>query len=171
VLNQVVRRFTAKWPKASLAGAFDKPARCQRFRDELSAPQATLRQYTKMRADMANVEDLTDLEAKSTPKSPGLRQAQGAWDRPALRPAHMVNLREGKNQAWLGTSCAEQGRRFNARFHRESCARRSLGYPRAGAKAIGTDVTAGQNLPDKPTEALSGRGDNTTPVAGRLIPV
>ncbi len=63
VLNQVVRPFTAKWHKESLAGAFDDAARCQEFRNELSALQKQLRSYTKMLADMANVEDLTELEA------------------------------------------------------------------------------------------------------------
>ncbi|MCA8990753.1 MAG: hypothetical protein KDA88_02185 [Planctomycetaceae bacterium] len=61
VLNQVVRPFTAKWHKESLAGAFGIPARCQEFRDELSALQQNLRKYTKMLADMADVEDLTGL--------------------------------------------------------------------------------------------------------------
>jgi hypothetical protein len=70
VLNQVVRPFTAKWHKASLEGAFDDPTRCKQFREELSALQTTLRQYTKMLAEMANVEDLTHLEATSTSKSP-----------------------------------------------------------------------------------------------------
>ena len=62
VLNQVVRPFTAKWHKESLAGAFDDETRCQEFRDELSQLQQQLRTYTRMLADMANVEDLTELE-------------------------------------------------------------------------------------------------------------
>lgn len=62
VLNQVVRPFTAKWHKASLAGAFSEETRCREFRDELSRLQEELRKYTKMLADMANVEDLTKLE-------------------------------------------------------------------------------------------------------------
>ncbi len=62
VLNQYVRPFTAKWHKASLEGAFDAPEGCQEFRDELATLQEQLRQYTKMLADMANVEDLTTLE-------------------------------------------------------------------------------------------------------------
>ncbi|MBC8356485.1 MAG: hypothetical protein H8E66_31275 [Planctomycetes bacterium] len=62
VLNQIVRPFTAKWHKARLAGAFDEQARCQEFRDELSALQRKLREYTKMLADMANVEDLTEID-------------------------------------------------------------------------------------------------------------
>ncbi len=40
----------------------DKTAR-QRFRAELGAVQTTLRNYTRLLADMADVEDLTDLEA------------------------------------------------------------------------------------------------------------
>lgn len=62
VLNQVVRPFTAKWHKESLGGAFEDPARCQEFREELSGLQADLRQYTKMLAHMGKVENLTKLE-------------------------------------------------------------------------------------------------------------
>ena len=62
VLNQVVRPFTAKWHKESLAGAFKKEDRCGEFREELSQLQQQLREYTKMLADMAGVEDLTALE-------------------------------------------------------------------------------------------------------------
>jgi len=62
VLNQVVRPFTAKWHKLSLAGAFKDAKKCNQFRKELSALQTKLRLYTKMLADMAGVEDLTALE-------------------------------------------------------------------------------------------------------------
>jgi len=62
VLNQVVRPFTAKWHKESLASAFQDPDRCEEFRRELSGLQQQLRRYTKMLADMAGVEDLTELE-------------------------------------------------------------------------------------------------------------
>lgn len=62
VLNQVVRPFTAKWHRASLAGAFDDPVRCAEFRTELDALQDQLRRYTRMLADMAMVEDLTALD-------------------------------------------------------------------------------------------------------------
>lgn len=62
VLNQIVRPFTAKWHRESLAGAFDDAARCSEFRDELASLQKTLRLYTKMLADMANVEDMTELQ-------------------------------------------------------------------------------------------------------------
>ncbi|MFH1304558.1 MAG: hypothetical protein ABIK07_26195 [Planctomycetota bacterium] len=63
VLNQVVRPFTSKWHKESLAGAFNDQARCEEFRKELAELQIQLRKYTKMLADMAGVEDLTQLEA------------------------------------------------------------------------------------------------------------
>ena len=64
VLNQVVRPFTAKWHKKSLAGAFDNAADCLAFRGELTVLQVKLCNYTKMLADMAGVEDLTALEAE-----------------------------------------------------------------------------------------------------------
>ena len=62
VLNQVVRPFTAKWHRESLAGAFDDPVKCAEFRDDLAALQADLRNYNRMLAEIAGVEDLTDLE-------------------------------------------------------------------------------------------------------------
>jgi hypothetical protein len=64
VLNQIVRPFTAKWHQKSLAGAFKKPAERKQFRQELAVLQGQLRQYTKMLADMAGVEDLTALESE-----------------------------------------------------------------------------------------------------------
>ncbi len=62
VLNQVVRPFTAKWHREALAGCFDDAARCGAFRDELTQLQKQLRQYTRMLADIAGVEDLTSLQ-------------------------------------------------------------------------------------------------------------
>lgn len=64
ILNQVVRPFTAKWHKESLTGALTIPARCAEFRIELDQLQGRLRLYTKMLADMAGVEDLTELEQR-----------------------------------------------------------------------------------------------------------
>lgn len=64
VLNQAVRPFTAKWHRKNLEGSFgsaERPA----FRADLAALQAKLRNYTKMLADMAGVEDLTALEDRS----------------------------------------------------------------------------------------------------------
>jgi hypothetical protein len=62
VLNQIVRPFTAKWHKLSLAGAFKEAERCDEFRVELERLQLLLGEYTRMLADMARVEDLTSLE-------------------------------------------------------------------------------------------------------------
>ena len=62
VLNQVVRPFTAKWHALSLQGALESPDRREEFRKELSELQQVLKTYTKMLADMADVEDLTDFE-------------------------------------------------------------------------------------------------------------
>ena len=62
VLNQIVRPFTANWHKQSLAGAFDDDDKLQEFRQELASLQEELRNYNRMLADIASVEDLTDLE-------------------------------------------------------------------------------------------------------------
>ncbi|GAB6275195.1 MAG: hypothetical protein STSR0004_20600 [Peptococcaceae bacterium] len=62
VLNQVIRPFTAKWHKLSLAGAFKDSKQIDIFRKELSALQENLKKYSKMLADMAGVEDLTEIE-------------------------------------------------------------------------------------------------------------
>lgn len=62
VLNQVIRPFTAKWYRLSNQGAFSDPNQCEIFRQELTALQATLRTYTKMLAEMAGVEDITEFE-------------------------------------------------------------------------------------------------------------
>ena len=62
VLNQVVRPFTAKWHRESLAGAFCEEGKRKEFRQELGALQEELRNYNRMLAEIADVEDLTDLE-------------------------------------------------------------------------------------------------------------
>ena len=62
VLNQQVRPFTARWHRLSLQGAFDDDARRREFRAELKDLQARLRDYNHMLADIAGVEDMTDLE-------------------------------------------------------------------------------------------------------------
>lgn len=62
VLNQIVRPFTARWHPRVLVGPLDLAAR-EQFRTELRALQADLRAYTRLLADLAGVEDLTDLEA------------------------------------------------------------------------------------------------------------
>ena len=62
VLNQLVRPFTEKWHRESLKGAFKKKQKCDEFRRELTQLQTKLRQYTKMLAEMAGVEDLSQIE-------------------------------------------------------------------------------------------------------------
>ena len=62
VLNQIVRPFTAKWHKQSLAGAFDDDDKRKEFRQELANLQEELRNYNRMLGEIASVEDLTDLE-------------------------------------------------------------------------------------------------------------
>jgi hypothetical protein len=64
VLNQIIRPYTAKWHRLSLAGAFNDKARCEEFRAELSALQPQLCHYTQALAAMAGVEDLTELEMR-----------------------------------------------------------------------------------------------------------
>jgi hypothetical protein len=64
VLNQKIRPFTAKWHWLSIQDAFNKEDKCKEFRRDLAELQAVLRNYTKMLADMAGVEDLTSLEEK-----------------------------------------------------------------------------------------------------------
>ena len=62
VLNQIVRPVTAKWHKESLASAFKDESKCQEFRIELAELQQQLRNYNRILAEIAGVEDLTDLE-------------------------------------------------------------------------------------------------------------
>ena len=62
VLNQVVRPFTARWHRESLAGSFEHKNKRKQFREELASLQVELRNYNRMLAEIAGVEDLTDLE-------------------------------------------------------------------------------------------------------------
>ena len=62
VLNQVVRPFTAKWHRESLSGAFRDTEKRREFREQLEHLQADLRNYNRLLAKIAGVEDLTDLE-------------------------------------------------------------------------------------------------------------
>jgi hypothetical protein len=68
VLNQIIRPFTAKWHSLSEQRAFEDPEKCREFRLELAALQIQLRNYTKLLADLANVEDLTEIEAEQWEK-------------------------------------------------------------------------------------------------------
>ncbi len=65
VLNQRIRPFTDKWHRLSTQGAFSDEDKCEEFRGDLEALQSVLKIYTQMLADMAGVEDLTDLESAS----------------------------------------------------------------------------------------------------------
>ena len=62
VLNQVVRPFTAKWHRFSAEGAFADKDKTREFRGELALLQEDLRRYTRMLAEIAQVEDLTSLQ-------------------------------------------------------------------------------------------------------------
>lgn len=62
VLNQQVRPFTAKWHRLSLRGAFHDEERRAEFRRELRKLQVKLCNYNRMLAEVAGVEDMTDLE-------------------------------------------------------------------------------------------------------------
>jgi hypothetical protein len=61
VLNQRVRPFTAKWHCLMQAGDLNTEQRTA-FRAELRELQTDLRNYTHLLAELAAVEDLTDLE-------------------------------------------------------------------------------------------------------------
>ena len=64
VLNQIVRPFVAKWHKKSLSRAFRKPGVRSEFRRELADLREILCDYSRLLADIAGVEDLTDLEPR-----------------------------------------------------------------------------------------------------------
>jgi len=61
VLNQIIRPFTAKWHKRSVDGVLSTPDGKTCFRRELEVLQEDLRNYSKILAEMAQVEDLTDI--------------------------------------------------------------------------------------------------------------
>lgn len=62
ILNQVVRPFTTKWHRMSLLGAFEDEAARREFRKDLRDLLVNMRNCNKMLAEIACVEDLTDLE-------------------------------------------------------------------------------------------------------------
>lgn len=65
ILNQIIRPFTAKWHKNSLSGYLDLETGREEFREDLELLQIDLKNYTRMLADMAKVEDLTDIIEKN----------------------------------------------------------------------------------------------------------
>lgn len=62
ILNQIVRPFTAKWHRISLNEGFKEEKNCIDFRKELEPLRLDLIKYSKMLSDIAEVEDLTDLQ-------------------------------------------------------------------------------------------------------------
>ena len=64
ILNQLIRPFTTKWHQKSLSKGFDDPLTCREFRKELADLLIHMRNYNRMLAKIAKVEDLTDLEQK-----------------------------------------------------------------------------------------------------------
>ena len=62
VLNQVIRPFTTKWHRFSGEGAFEEEAKRTEFRDDLSQLQDKLEAYTRMLSELADVEDMTEME-------------------------------------------------------------------------------------------------------------
>jgi len=61
ILNQVVRPFTSKWHKPIASGKMTKSQR-KEFRAELTKLQKRLVSYTHLVAQIAGVEDITDIE-------------------------------------------------------------------------------------------------------------
>ena len=61
VLNQIIRPFTAKWHKEQLNGAFMNKEKCAEFREDLMCFQKEMRKYSAMLAEIAAVEDITDI--------------------------------------------------------------------------------------------------------------
>lgn len=76
VLNQIIRPFTTKWHRLAQDGAFECPLQCESFRAELEGLRHQLVRYEGMLAEMAGVENLTELERVSkldrgVPQLPG----------------------------------------------------------------------------------------------------
>ena len=64
VLNQIVRPFTTKWHPQSLKGTLGDKEKRHEFRRDLESLQRDLRNYNRLLAQIAGVEDLTDLEMR-----------------------------------------------------------------------------------------------------------
>ena len=62
VLNQLVRPFTTKWHGTLEAGAQLPEEKAMEFRVELARLQTDMRKYVRLLADMAGVEDLSEIE-------------------------------------------------------------------------------------------------------------
>jgi hypothetical protein len=62
VLNQVIRPFTAKWHLLSAQNAFENDGSKKEFREDLAELQSKLIAYTKLLSEIADVEDLTEMD-------------------------------------------------------------------------------------------------------------
>lgn len=61
ILNQIIRPFTAKWHREQLNGAFKNKEKCAEFREDLIRFQREMRKYSAMLAEIAAVEDITEI--------------------------------------------------------------------------------------------------------------
>lgn len=61
ILNQIVRPFTAKWHREQLRGSFSNEEKCAEFREDLLQFQKEMRKYSAMLAEIAAVEDITEI--------------------------------------------------------------------------------------------------------------
>jgi hypothetical protein len=61
VLNQIVRPFTAKWHRKSLAGHLKGAKGKVEFRADLKLLQRDLKNYSRLLAEIAQIEDMTEL--------------------------------------------------------------------------------------------------------------
>jgi hypothetical protein len=62
VLNQIVRPFTAKWHRRNEQGAFEEDKNRAEFRKDLAELQVKLKSYTHLLSELADVEDMTEME-------------------------------------------------------------------------------------------------------------
>ncbi|MBU2550414.1 MAG: hypothetical protein KKB20_18555 [Proteobacteria bacterium] len=62
VLNQVIRPFTARWHPVFETGSLEAEQRAE-FRSELAALREKLISYSHILAEIADVEDITELES------------------------------------------------------------------------------------------------------------
>lgn len=63
VLNQIVRPFASKWHKAKVEGRLSEDPVKKEFREDLRSLQEQLLIYTRVLSEIADVEDLTELES------------------------------------------------------------------------------------------------------------
>ena len=62
IKEQTSKNILEEWHKKSIAKDFDNAKEREKFRKELKLIQNDIRNYTRMLSEIAEVEDLTDLE-------------------------------------------------------------------------------------------------------------